>query len=276
MPIVDIVCRELRVRFDMLAVQTHWARFGQPDDVFPPHEFIDGIHAGDIETSLMLHLAPELVRMERAEVFRSAQTSYIQEFVHLRGHGPHAFGWMGAGPQSGGCRRRRHRRVGREGRGLARPRRPRLRRAPRRRRPLRPRPPLVPDRLTGAQAGAASAPASGGDVGDRVDLQARLPPPHGDLLDARRGELDLRGVDDGQCDTTSTAPYSLVSVSSRLAVLTVSPSAVMPAVAPPPARADAPEDRRADVDADTDLQRRAELRLELAVEFGHRLLHAHG
>ena len=93
-PVVDVVCRELRVRFDMLAVQTHWARFGQPDGVFPAHEFLDGIHAGDIETSLMLHLAPDLVRMERAEVFRSAQTSFIQEFAHLRGHGPHAFGWM--------------------------------------------------------------------------------------------------------------------------------------------------------------------------------------
>jgi creatinine amidohydrolase len=93
-PVVDVVCRELRVRFDMLAVQTHWARFGQPDGVFPAHEFIDGIHAGDIETSLMLHIAPELVRMDRAEAFRSAQTSFIQEFAHLRGHGPHAFGWM--------------------------------------------------------------------------------------------------------------------------------------------------------------------------------------
>jgi len=93
-PVVDIVCRELRVRFDMLAVQTHWARFGQPEGVFPAHEFIDGIHAGDIETSLMLHLAPDLVRMDRAAVFASAQTAFIRDFRHLRGHGPHAFGWM--------------------------------------------------------------------------------------------------------------------------------------------------------------------------------------
>jgi len=34
------------------------------------------------------------VRMERAEDFRSAQLDFIEEFDHLRGHGPHAFGWL--------------------------------------------------------------------------------------------------------------------------------------------------------------------------------------
>lgn len=93
-PIIDIVCRELRVRHAMLAVQTHWMRFGLPAGVVPEREAAYGIHGGDVETSLMLHLRPDLVRREKAEDFRSAQLSFVQEFAHLRGHGPHAFGWM--------------------------------------------------------------------------------------------------------------------------------------------------------------------------------------
>jgi len=93
-PIVDGLCRELRVRHQMLAVQTSWARFGQPDGLFSADEIAYGIHAGEIETALMLHLAPDLVRMDKAEDFSSAQRSFVQSFRHLRGHGPHAFGWM--------------------------------------------------------------------------------------------------------------------------------------------------------------------------------------
>ena len=92
-PIMDIVARELRVRHEMLVVATAWARFGQPEGVFPPEEFVYGIHGGDVETSLMLHLRPDLVRMELAEDFRSTQHEMIAEMAHLRVHGPVQFGW---------------------------------------------------------------------------------------------------------------------------------------------------------------------------------------
>ncbi|MBA5777386.1 creatininase family protein [Stappia sp. F7233] len=92
-PIIDIVARELRVKYDMLAVATAWSRFGQPDGVFPRQEFSYGIHGGDIETSIMLHLRPDLVRMEKAADFPSAQQDFLREFKHLRGHGPAQFGW---------------------------------------------------------------------------------------------------------------------------------------------------------------------------------------
>jgi creatinine amidohydrolase len=93
-PLIDVVTRELRVRAGMLAVHTGWFRFAAPDGTFDPEEAAYGIHGNDLETSVMLHLAPELVRMERAEDFRSAQLDFIEEFDHLRGHGPHAFGWL--------------------------------------------------------------------------------------------------------------------------------------------------------------------------------------
>jgi creatinine amidohydrolase len=92
-PMVDIVTRELRVRFGMLAVGTGWARFGHPEGLTAPEEALYGIHGGDIETSMMLHLRPDLVRMELAEDFRSTQLDFIEEFAHLRAHGPAQFGW---------------------------------------------------------------------------------------------------------------------------------------------------------------------------------------
>ncbi|CTQ55181.1 Creatinine amidohydrolase [Roseibium album] len=92
-PILDIIARELRVKHEMFVTATNWQRFGQPDDLFPKEEFSYGIHGGDIETSLMLHLRPDLVRMDLAEDFSSEQQSYLQEFKHLRGHGKAQYGW---------------------------------------------------------------------------------------------------------------------------------------------------------------------------------------
>lgn len=92
-PIIDIVARELRVRFDMLCVSTGWMRFGLPDDCFDPGERKYGIHGCDVETSIMLHLRPDLVRMDKAEDFKSTQLDMIDEFKHLRAHGPVQFGW---------------------------------------------------------------------------------------------------------------------------------------------------------------------------------------
>ncbi|PVB60699.1 creatininase family protein [Labrenzia sp. 011] len=92
-PLIDIVTRELRVRHAMLATGTAWARFGQPEGVFSDEELTFGIHGGDVETSIMLHLHPELVRMEQAADFRSNQHGFAQDFTHLRAHGPHQFGW---------------------------------------------------------------------------------------------------------------------------------------------------------------------------------------
>lgn len=92
-PMVDIVARELRVRHDMLVVGTAWSRFGQPVGISDPEEAFYGIHGGDIETSIMLHLRPDLVKMDLAEDFRSTQLDFIREFKHLRAHGLSQFGW---------------------------------------------------------------------------------------------------------------------------------------------------------------------------------------
>jgi creatinine amidohydrolase len=38
-------------------------------------------------------MRPDLVRMDKAQDFRSAQLQFLTEFKHLRAHGPAQFGW---------------------------------------------------------------------------------------------------------------------------------------------------------------------------------------
>jgi creatinine amidohydrolase len=93
-PMIDVVARELRLRHAMLVVASSWARFGCPPRLLGSSEAHYGIHGGEAETSVMLHLRPDLVRMDKAVDFRSSQLDFIEEFTHLRGHGPIQFGWM--------------------------------------------------------------------------------------------------------------------------------------------------------------------------------------
>jgi creatinine amidohydrolase len=92
--VLGIVARELRVRFGMLAVVAAWRRFGLPPGLYSETEAAVGIHAGDIETSLMLHFRPDLVRMERAENFAPTSIEMAETFRHLRPTGFTAFGWI--------------------------------------------------------------------------------------------------------------------------------------------------------------------------------------
>ena len=57
-------------------------------------ESVHGIHAGDVETSLMLHFRPDLVRMDKARNFVSSAVAMETEFAYLRPTGMQAFGWI--------------------------------------------------------------------------------------------------------------------------------------------------------------------------------------
>ncbi|MBN9258056.1 MULTISPECIES: creatininase family protein [unclassified Mesorhizobium] len=92
--IMGIVTRELRVREKMLAVKTSWQRFGRPAGMYSDLEERQGIHGGDVETSLMLHFRPDLVDMGKAENFVSNVARAEKEFSLLRHTGTHAFAWM--------------------------------------------------------------------------------------------------------------------------------------------------------------------------------------
>ena len=92
-PLLTIIATELRVRRAMLCVATAWTRHGDPAARVGAREKAHGIHAGLIETSVMLALRPDLVRMDRAEVWPSLQGRHEAERTLLRAYGPHAHGW---------------------------------------------------------------------------------------------------------------------------------------------------------------------------------------
>lgn len=98
---LDLVARDLRARLGLLVYSLSWfnlplldesgadvnARFGAEE-----HRF--GIHAGDVETSMMLALAPQRVRMAQARGFASTSRERAQRFGIL-GNGRSArFAWM--------------------------------------------------------------------------------------------------------------------------------------------------------------------------------------
>jgi creatinine amidohydrolase len=67
--IAEVACRRLRIEHRMLAVTAMWGRIREITAPLPQAELRHGIHAGAVETSLMLHLAPQLVRMQHAADF---------------------------------------------------------------------------------------------------------------------------------------------------------------------------------------------------------------
>lgn len=89
--IMSIVGRELRVRHQMAVICTHWGRFGHPDGLISEHERQFGIHGGEVETSLMLHFRPELVRMENAQNFVSKAESRSK---FMQPAPPHVLSWL--------------------------------------------------------------------------------------------------------------------------------------------------------------------------------------
>jgi creatinine amidohydrolase len=92
-PIIDLVAQNLRVHLDMLAVTTSWHRLGYPEGLFSKEELAHGIHAGEIETSLMLWLKTETVR-PKLENAKPVTIEMEREFSYLRGGRPAGFAWM--------------------------------------------------------------------------------------------------------------------------------------------------------------------------------------
>ncbi len=71
---MDVVARELRISHGLIVYGVSWFNLplGAAGAQFSDDEHRFGVHAGDIETSMMLALAPEHVRMDKARDFASA------------------------------------------------------------------------------------------------------------------------------------------------------------------------------------------------------------
>ena len=91
---MDLVARDLRLRRRMLVVTAAWHRFGYPPGTFDRDEQRHGIHAGDVETSLMLAGHGDVVRTERAANAVAATVGMAEDFKWLSAFRPVGFGWM--------------------------------------------------------------------------------------------------------------------------------------------------------------------------------------
>ncbi len=95
--VMDIVARDLRARLGMLVYSVNWFNLPLGIEVegqFSAEEHRYGIHAGQIETAMMLALKPEQVRMAQAQHFASASQQRAPAFPIL-GNGRSAkLGWQ--------------------------------------------------------------------------------------------------------------------------------------------------------------------------------------
>ncbi len=99
--LLDVVARDLRARLGLLVVSTSWFNLPLLDETgadvnarFGPQEHRFGVHGGDVETSMLLALAPQQVRMDRARHFSSTSQDRAATFPVL-GNGRSArFAWQ--------------------------------------------------------------------------------------------------------------------------------------------------------------------------------------
>ena len=91
--VAQIVARELRIDRGMLAVAANWFSWGLPDGLFEPAELRHGIHAGAVETSMMLAVRPDLVAMTQAADFTPVTVADDLDFPRLRALGASGLGW---------------------------------------------------------------------------------------------------------------------------------------------------------------------------------------
>jgi len=92
--VMEIVARELRIAFDLMVVGCSAWSLGKPDTEVPDDERRHGIHAGTVETSMMLYLRPDLVRMDKAKNFKTILPEVEAKYEYLRVVGTTYLGWQ--------------------------------------------------------------------------------------------------------------------------------------------------------------------------------------
>ena len=88
--LLDVVARDLRARLGMLVYSVNWFNLPLLDEagksvagLFSAEEHRFGIHAGEIETAMMLALKPAQVDMTQAQDFHSSAQDRAQKFSIL-------------------------------------------------------------------------------------------------------------------------------------------------------------------------------------------------
>ena len=93
--VVDEAALRAREQYGLLVVKAHSFRFPVPAGVdLPASEWRHGLHGGAVETSMMLHLRPELVRRDLVRRFPSLGEDLASELDVLLPEGPASFAWL--------------------------------------------------------------------------------------------------------------------------------------------------------------------------------------
>lgn len=91
---VDLAALRLRVAHGLLVVRAHSFSFGVPPGLFDADELAHGLHGGAVETALLLHLRPELVRREALADYPSLGARLAARGGLLGVEKPVGIGWM--------------------------------------------------------------------------------------------------------------------------------------------------------------------------------------
>jgi creatinine amidohydrolase len=89
--LLNVACREIRLAHGLMTFLAHPSVPADQGGASPASELGMGIHGGGDETSLMLHLRPELVRMDLAE---RRLPEHLAGNRHVRFGGRVSFGWL--------------------------------------------------------------------------------------------------------------------------------------------------------------------------------------
>ena len=92
--LLDIVALRLRVELRMLVARCSYFAFGMPPGLFSEDELAHGFHGGEVETLLMLHLHPDLVRRESLGDFVGLAKRMAERNRVLGVESPVGIGWM--------------------------------------------------------------------------------------------------------------------------------------------------------------------------------------
>jgi len=92
--ILDLVAQELRRRQRMLVFKINVYRFFRDAELFSEAEIRHGIHGGAIETSIMLHLRPDLVREDRIDAFTPLSVTLEEDYESLGPAANIGFAWQ--------------------------------------------------------------------------------------------------------------------------------------------------------------------------------------
>jgi creatinine amidohydrolase len=92
--LLDLAVQGLRRRHRMLAVAANAWRFWRAQEFFPEAELRHGIHGGAVETSILLHIRPDLVRRDALRKFASLTEQLEGVFNRLTPYGRVGFGWQ--------------------------------------------------------------------------------------------------------------------------------------------------------------------------------------